>query len=97
MGDEAAVAWNPAEWVTLFVRDTGVGIPKYEQNRIFERFYKLDRVRGIGHKAHHGKSGSGLGLAIAKHIVEVHGGHIWVRSAEGKGATFYLTVPTVDG
>ncbi len=97
LGDEAAVAWNPVEWVTLFVRDTGVGIPKYEQNRIFERFYKLDRVRGVGNKAHHGKSGTGLGLAIAKHIVEAHGGHIWVRSAEGKGATFYLTVPTVDG
>ena len=97
LGDEAAAAWNPVEWVTLFVRDTGVGIPKYEQNRIFERFYKLDRVRGVGNKAHHGKSGTGLGLAIAKHIVEAHGGHIWVRSAEGKGATFYLTVPTVDG
>lgn len=85
---------HPDEWVTIFVRDTGVGIPKYEQSRIFERFYKLDRVRGSGDKRHHGRSGTGLGLAISKHIVEAHGGQIWVRSAEGKGATFYLTVPT---
>ncbi|MCW1970766.1 MAG: HAMP domain-containing histidine kinase [Anaerolineae bacterium] len=86
--------YNPAEWLTLYVRDTGVGIPKYEQNRIFERFYKLDRVRNSGDKQHHGRSGTGLGLAISKHIVEAHGGQIWVNSAEGKGATFYLTVPT---
>jgi len=67
------------------VRDTGVGIPREELPRIFERFYKVDRARGQG--------GTGLGLAIAKHIVEAHGGRIWAESTLGKGTTFYFTVP----
>jgi two-component system phosphate regulon sensor histidine kinase PhoR len=67
------------------VRDTGVGIPREELPRIFERFYKVDRARG--------QSGTGLGLAIAKHIVEAHGGRIWAESTLGKGTTFYFTVP----
>jgi two-component system phosphate regulon sensor histidine kinase PhoR len=71
-------------WV-VGVRDTGVGIPREELPRIFERFYKVDRARGRG--------GSGLGLAIAKHIVEAHGGRIWAESTVGKGTTFYFTVP----
>lgn len=67
------------------VRDTGVGIPRDELPRIFERFYKVDRARGQG--------GTGLGLAIAKHIVEAHSGRIWAESTPGKGTTFYFTVP----
>ena len=67
------------------VRDTGVGIPRDELPRIFERFYKVDRARG--------QAGTGLGLAIAKHIVEAHGGRIWAESQIGKGTTFYFTVP----
>ena len=67
------------------VRDTGVGIPRDELPRIFERFYKVDRARG--------QAGTGLGLAIAKHIVEAHGGRIWAESQVGKGTTFYFTVP----
>lgn len=70
------------------VRDTGVGIPREELPRIFERFYKVDRARGQG--------GTGLGLAIAKHIVEAHGGRIWAESTLGKGTTFYFTVPRED-
>ncbi|MCS6847928.1 MAG: ATP-binding protein [Anaerolineae bacterium] len=70
------------------VRDTGVGIPREELPRIFERFYKVDRARGQG--------GTGLGLAIAKHIVEAHGGRIWAESTLGRGTTFYFTVPRED-
>jgi len=77
----------PQDYLILGVQDTGAGIPKEEQPRIFERFYKADRARG--------SAGTGLGLAIVKHIIEAHGGQVWVQSIEGKGATFYLTVPEV--
>jgi len=73
--------------ITVSVADTGVGIPAEDLPRIFERFYKVDRARG--------KSGTGLGLAIARHVVEAHGGRIWAESVEGKGATFYFTLPAV--
>jgi two-component system phosphate regulon sensor histidine kinase PhoR len=81
----AEVDLTPEDVWVVGVRDTGVGIPREELPRIFERFYKVDRARGQG--------GSGLGLAIAKHIVEAHGGRIWAESTVGKGTTFYFTVP----
>ncbi len=71
--------------VIIEVADTGSGIAPEDIPRIFERFYKADRSRS-------GK-GTGLGLAIAKHIVEAHGGKIWVESEESKGSTFYFTLP----
>ena len=71
--------------IRVSVADTGAGIPQEDLPRIFERFYKVDRARG--------KSGTGLGLAIARHVVEAHGGRIWAESVEGKGATFYFTLP----
>lgn len=70
----------------LAVTDHGVGIPDADQARIFERFYKVDRVRVRG-------GGTGLGLAIARHVVEQHGGRIEVRSEEGRGSTFSVTLP----
>jgi two-component system, OmpR family, phosphate regulon sensor histidine kinase PhoR len=73
------------EDVEICVADNGPGIPKEEQRRVFERFYKADRARSRG--------GTGLGLAIARHMVEGHGGQIWVDSTPGHGATFCFTVP----
>ena len=71
--------------VRFAVRDTGVGIPADDLPRIFERFYRVDKSRTGG--------GTGLGLSIGRHIVEAHGGRIWAESVEGKGSTFYFTVP----
>jgi two-component system phosphate regulon sensor histidine kinase PhoR len=73
--------------VTFTVSDTGIGIPQADQPRIFERFYRVDvaRSREVG--------GTGLGLSIAKHLVDAHGGRIWVDSEVGQGSQFHFTVP----
>jgi two-component system phosphate regulon sensor histidine kinase PhoR len=78
---------SPGEWVLIAVEDTGIGIPAEDLPRIFERFYKADRACSGG--------GTGLGLAIARHIVQAHGGRIWVKSVEGKGSTFYFSLSAV--
>ncbi|MDQ4075820.1 MAG: ATP-binding protein [Chloroflexota bacterium] len=76
-----------ASTAEIVVCDTGIGIPFREQERIFERFYQVDSSQ----KRKYG--GTGLGLAICKHIVERHGGCIWVESEEGAGSAFHFTVP----
>lgn len=75
------------EHVLVSVFNQGEGIPKREQDRVFERFYQVD---GSASRRH---GGIGLGLAIVKHIVEAHGGKVWVESEEGMGSTFYFTLP----
>ncbi len=76
--------------VVIEVEDTGIGIAKADLPRIFERFYKSDRARTRSH------GGTGLGLAIARHIVEAHGGHIWVKSKLGKGSRFFFSLPPAN-
>jgi two-component system phosphate regulon sensor histidine kinase PhoR len=75
--------------LVVSVSDTGVGIPKAEQERIFERFYRVDAARSRE------SGGTGLGLAIAKHLVEAHGGQIEVESEVGRGSTFSVTLPCI--
>ena len=70
--------------IIVSITDQGVGIPKGNIDKIFERFYRVDkaRTRKLG--------GTGLGLAIAKEMVDAHGGEIWAKSVEGKGTTIFL-------
>jgi len=84
-GEVVLSAHVEGDFVCFAVRDTGVGIPEDDLERIFERFYKADRARSGG--------GTGLGLSIARHIVEAHGGKIWAESVEGRGSTFFFMVP----
>ena len=71
----------------LTIRDTGVGIPEECQDRVFERFYRIDR----SHSTEIG--GTGLGLSIVKHAVMIHGGRIKINSEIGKGTEFVVTLP----
>ncbi|UQD53693.1 cell wall metabolism sensor histidine kinase WalK [Bacillus methanolicus] len=75
------------EQILISISDQGVGIPKENIEKIFERFYRVDKARSrkLG--------GTGLGLAIAKEMVKAHGGNIWATSVEGKGTTIYFTLP----
>ncbi|HEY1481682.1 MAG TPA: ATP-binding protein [Candidatus Acidoferrum sp.] len=79
-----------AEEVIFTVSDTGIGIPQADQPRIFERFYRVDAARSRE------AGGTGLGLAIARHLIEVHGGRIWVESELGVGSKFHFSVPVFD-
>ena len=76
--------------VIVYVRDTGIGIPKEDVPRLFERFYRVDKARSreLG--------GTGLGLAIVKHLVRAQGGEVGVESTPNLGSTFYFTLPVID-
>ncbi|OCA92066.1 cell wall metabolism sensor histidine kinase WalK [Pseudobacillus wudalianchiensis] len=73
--------------IEISIRDQGMGIPKKNLDRIFERFYRVDRARSRK------MGGTGLGLAIAKEMITAHDGHIWATSVEGKGTTIFFTLP----
>ncbi|HEY4553272.1 MAG TPA: cell wall metabolism sensor histidine kinase WalK [Bacillaceae bacterium] len=77
--------------IEVSISDQGLGIPKENIDRIFDRFYRVDkaRTRQLG--------GTGLGLAIAKEMIGAHGGEIWAKSAEGKGTTIFFTLPYDPG
>ena len=68
-------------------RTTGPGIPPEARERVFERFYRVDRARSRE------TGGTGLGLSIVKHIVQAHGGEVWLKSELGEGTTFFFTLP----
>jgi PAS domain S-box-containing protein len=88
-GDRVDVTVDESpSWMTVRIRDTGIGIPPEDLEQLFERFYRVnkDRSRATG--------GSGLGLAISKQIVEMHGGGISVESEVGRGSTFLVHLPT---
>lgn len=76
-----------ANKVEIFIQDDGPGIPPDALDRVFERFYRVDKARSRE------QGGTGLGLSIVKHIVQNHGGEVWVKSELGKGATFFFTLP----
>jgi len=73
--------------VEVMVADQGVGIPRRDLDRVFERFYRIDRARGRD------TGGTGLGLAIVRHVATNHGGDVHVSSEEGEGSTFVLLLP----
>ncbi len=81
----------PAGAIELNVTDTGIGIPEEDRPRVFERFYRVDKARSreLG--------GTGLGLAIVKHIVEGHGGQVWVEANHPQGSRFVVRLPVSGG
>jgi two-component system phosphate regulon sensor histidine kinase PhoR len=76
-----------ARAIELIVADTGLGIPEADRPRVFERFYRVDKARSreLG--------GTGLGLAIVKHIIEGHGGQVWVEANHPQGSRFVVRLP----
>jgi len=83
-------AWQPqAAYGQVAVADTGYGISKENQRYMFQKFYRVADTAGF-------TQGTGLGLAIARHIIEAHGGNIWLESEPGIGSTFFFTLPAVS-
>ena len=77
--------------IAFVVRDHGIGIPTRDLERIWERFYRVDRARSRD------TGGTGLGLAIVRHVAQAHGGEVTVQSREGEGSTFTLYIPLANG
>jgi two-component system phosphate regulon sensor histidine kinase PhoR len=87
-GGRVEVEWGLADdQVRIAVSDTGVGIPREHQGRVFERFYRVDRARSRA------LGGTGLGLSIVKHLVQAFGGRVELESEQGKGSTFTVWLP----
>ena len=90
-GSEVTVSVVGADgWVDITVADRGIGIPTRDLDRIFERFYRVDRARSRE------TGGTGLGLAIVRHVANNHGGVVRVQSREGEGSVFTLRIPASE-
>jgi two-component system sensor histidine kinase SenX3 len=76
------------DWIEIVVTDTGVGIPARDTDRIFERFYRVDRARSRD------TGGTGLGLSIVRHVATNHSGEVNVQSREGEGSVFTIRMPS---
>jgi hypothetical protein len=84
----SAKVWDGVKnTIAVSIKDTGVGIPEDQVEKVFEKFHQVESP------LHHSASGTGLGLAITKGLVEAHQGQIWVESELGKGTTFTFTLP----
>ncbi len=83
-------ARRDADRVVIAVRDEGIGIPSRDLERIFERFYRVDKARSRA------TGGTGLGLSIVRHVAQAHGGEVAVDSIEGQGSTFSFILPLAD-
>ena len=95
-GGEIRIGWESADEAVRFsVADDGIGIPDAHQERIFERFYKVERSRTPERDSEHLGGSAGLGLSIVRHIAEAHGGKVGLTSEEGAGSTFWIEVPRV--
>jgi len=86
---KVTVGGGPTEdgFIEVFVQDDGPGIPPESLERVFERFYRVDKARSRE------QGGTGLGLSIVKHIVQSHRGRVWAKSEQGHGAAFHFTLP----
>ncbi len=91
-GPEGSVAIAVKEFddkIDVEVTDNGIGVPRGEFDRIFERFYRVDKARSRA------TGGTGLGLSIVRHVIANHGGEVLVESNEGEGSVFTLSIPKV--
>ena len=74
-------------YIILSITDQGLGIPRKDLKKVFDRFYRVDKARSRK------QGGTGLGLSISKEVIEAQGGHVWVNSMENRGSTFYISLP----
>jgi len=81
---------GPDNTALFYVRDQGIGIPPAEQEKIFDRFYRVDNR--LARQA----PGTGLGLFLVRAVIEAHGGRVWVESTPGQGSTFWVELPSLD-
>lgn len=82
---------GPNNTVRLYVRDEGIGIPPVDQERIFDRFHRVDN------RLTRQTPGTGLGLFLVRAVIEAHGGRVWVESTPGRGSTFWVELPVARG